>query len=69
MKRQPSIFLCHAEADNEFASQIAQDLKAAGVKVWLEEAEIKLGDSLIEKIRQGIDSVDYPCNCFITRFC
>ncbi len=27
--------------------------------MWLDEAEIRLGDSLIEKIRQGIDSVDY----------
>src|SRR5262249_20238899 len=27
--------------------------------VWIDEAEIKLGDSLIEKITEGIDSVDY----------
>ena len=29
------------------------------MRVWLDEAEIRLGDSLIEKIRYGIDSVDY----------
>jgi len=29
------------------------------VYVWIDEAEIQVGDSLIEKIRQGIDVVDY----------
>jgi hypothetical protein len=27
--------------------------------VWVDEAEIKIGDSLIEKIREGIDNVQY----------
>lgn len=30
-----------------------------GAYVWLDEAEIKVGDSLIQKIRDGIDRVDY----------
>ena len=27
--------------------------------MWVDEAEIKLGDSLINKIREGIDKVEY----------
>ena len=27
--------------------------------MWVDEAEIKLGDSLIEKIRDGLDRVEY----------
>ncbi|MCG7994119.1 MAG: toll/interleukin-1 receptor domain-containing protein [Candidatus Thiodiazotropha taylori] len=59
MKNQPSIFLSHNAADKEFARQLAIDLDIAGARVWFDEAEIKVGDSLIEKIREGIDSVDY----------
>jgi tetratricopeptide (TPR) repeat protein len=54
-----SIFLSHNHADKPFARRLAQDLQAAGARVWLDEREIKLGDSLIEKIRQGIDEMEY----------
>jgi hypothetical protein len=30
-----------------------------GIPFWLDEAEIKVGESLIEKIRAGIDKVDF----------
>src|SRR5262249_53535377 len=54
-----SIFLSHNHADKPFVRQLAQDLQAAGVRVWLDEAELLIGDSLIEKIRQGIDEMEY----------
>lgn len=54
-----SIFLSHTWADKPFARRLSCDLEKAGAVVWLDEAEIKIGDSLIEKIREGIDSVDY----------
>jgi hypothetical protein len=54
-----SIFLSHTEADKPFVRKLARDLDNHGVKYWLDEAEIKVGEFLIEKIRQGIDEVDY----------
>lgn len=54
-----SIFLSHTHADKPFVRQLAQDLRALGIRVWLDEAEIKLGDSLIQKIRAGIDQMEY----------
>lgn len=54
-----SIFLSHTKADKPFVRKLARDLDNHGVKYWLDEAEIKIGESLIEKIRQGIDEVDY----------
>lgn len=39
--------------------RLAADLTAAGVKVWLDEAEIKVGDLLIRKISSGIYEMDY----------
>lgn len=54
-----SVFLCHSHADKEFAKLLAADLRASGHSVWIDEAEINVGDSLIEKIREGLDQVDY----------
>lgn len=54
-----SIFLSYNRVDKTFARWLAADLSERGVRVWLDDAEIRIGDSLIEKIRQGIDEVDY----------
>ncbi|WP_342503850.1 toll/interleukin-1 receptor domain-containing protein [Lysinibacillus sp. FSL L8-0126] len=54
-----SIFLSHNSADKPFVRKLAKDLQKEGYYVWVDEAEIKLGDSLIEKIREGIDKVMY----------
>ena len=54
-----SIFLSHNHADKDFVRKLARDLENHGVVCWVDEAELKIGDSLIEKIREGIDSVDY----------
>ncbi|GKX50627.1 toll/interleukin-1 receptor domain-containing protein [Budvicia aquatica] len=54
-----SVFLSHNSVDKPFVRRIATDLENHGVKVWIDEAEIKIGDSLIEKIRSGLDEVDY----------
>lgn len=53
------IFLSHTHTDKPFVRKLAADLEAHGVQYWLDEAEIKVGESLIEKIRQGLDSVDF----------
>lgn len=54
-----SVFLSHSHQDKPFARRLTADLRHAGHIVWIDEAEILVGDSLIEKIRDGIGSVDY----------
>lgn len=54
-----SIFLSHTHSDKPFVRRLASDLRRAGVRIWLDEAELKIGDSLIEKIREGIDEMEY----------
>jgi hypothetical protein len=54
-----SVFLSHSHADKPFARKLTADLRKAGHAVWIDEAEINIGDSLIVKIREGIDEVDY----------
>ena len=54
-----SIFLCHASKDKPIVRSIAERLVKLGADVWLDEAEIFVGDSLIEKIQDGIKNSDF----------
>ena len=38
-----SIFLCHSSQDKFFVRKLAEALRNEGVRVWLDEAEIKIG--------------------------
>lgn len=51
---RPSVFLSHSSKDKAFVSRLATDLKSRGVPVWFDQWELKVGDSLTEKIEQGI---------------
>ncbi len=55
----PSIFLSHSSKDKFFVRELAERLKNTGVKVWLDEAEIKIGDSLTDKVGKAIDETDF----------
>lgn len=55
----PSIFLSYAHIDKPFARQLKNDLERGGARVWLDDGEIQIGDSLIETIRSAIDETDY----------
>jgi TIR domain len=49
------VFICHASADRDaVARPLAHALEARGLSVWLDEVEIKLGDSLRQKIDEGL---------------
>ena len=54
------IFLSHTGGDKPFVRQLRRDLMAHGVaKVWVDEAEIEVGDSLISKIEEGMAETRY----------
>ncbi len=55
----PKIFLSHNSKDKPFVRQLAQDLDVQGIGYWLDEAELSVGDSLIERIQEGFDDVNY----------
>lgn len=52
-------FLSHSSADKPFIRQLAADLSANGIGVWLDEQRIRVGDSIPEKIAQGLAESDY----------
>jgi len=58
-KEKPRLFLSHNHADKDFVRKLAIDLERNGAYIWLDEAEINVGDSLIQKISEGIMNVDF----------
>jgi len=55
----PSVFLRYSSNDKLFARKLATELKNQGIKVLIDESEIKVGVSVVDKIREAIDSSDY----------
>jgi hypothetical protein len=53
------IFLSHSSKDKFFARRLAEGLRINGIDVWIDEAEIKIGDSLTEKIGKAIETTQY----------
>lgn len=61
------VFLSHSSQDKALVRIVAADLiVSGGVVVWLDEAEIRIGDSLIRKIGEGISGVDHVA-AFLSR--
>lgn len=48
------VYLAHATEDKAVAEQLAQGLTARGIKVWYDSWEIRAGDSLRQKMDQGL---------------
>lgn len=59
LQKRTGIFISYSHQDKPFAKKLARDLQHQSVDVWIDEGEIKLGDSLIRKIEDGINSMDY----------
>lgn len=55
----PSIFLSHNHKDKSFVKRLAAMLKSEGIMVWEDEAEIGIGESLLEKIEKGINEANF----------
>ena len=49
-----SAFISHSSFDKQFARRLAMDLRASGIKVWLDESEIKIGELLTNRIQDAI---------------
>lgn len=50
------VFLCHASEDRPAALKLANLLQSRGVAVWLDQWEIAVGDSIVEKINSGLET-------------
>jgi hypothetical protein len=48
------VFLSHSAKDKVIVRPIAERLRADGVRVWLDEWEIRVGDSIPAKVEEGL---------------
>ena len=63
------VFISHATEDkNDFVDPLARALVAAGLKVWYDEFELRVGDSLNEKINHGLAQSQYGIVVFSPSF-
>lgn len=51
-----SVFLCHSSVDKGMVRMVHDDLMHLGVNCWLDESKIKVGDSIVSKIPDGLKS-------------
>lgn len=58
-QRAPNAFISYSSRDKRFVRRLAADLRTRGIVVWLDEAELRVGDSLIESLRSALDEVQY----------
>jgi formylglycine-generating enzyme required for sulfatase activity len=54
-----SIFISHSGQDAASSLRLAEDLKRAGLQVWLDEWDIAVGERITEKVQRGLTSANY----------
>jgi hypothetical protein len=53
------VFLSHSFSDKGFARKLCSDLVDLGLKPWLDENDIKVGESITEKIEAALKETKY----------
>ncbi|MEF8731271.1 MAG: TIR domain-containing protein [Candidatus Accumulibacter meliphilus] len=57
-KREPTVFLSYARADSALVEQVANGLRAAGVRVWLDKM-IQVGRNWMQEIERELSAADF----------
>jgi hypothetical protein len=55
------VFMSHASADKPVARRIRDALEDKGLRVWIDEVDIRVGHSIASKVANGLDSADVLC--------
>lgn len=66
MQRQYDVFLSFATPDKITAGNLRDELLARGLEVWMADAQIELGQSLVTEIDKGLGSSRFGI-CFVTQ--
>jgi nucleotide-binding universal stress UspA family protein len=52
------VFISHGDADREFASEIAESLRSAGVDAWLDASDVEPGTNWLRSAARALDRAD-----------
>jgi hypothetical protein len=58
------VFVSHRLADADQARRLASAIRADGHEVWLDEWEVRPGDSLVQRIDEGLAGAEYLVLCY-----
>ncbi|MBF0526801.1 MAG: toll/interleukin-1 receptor domain-containing protein [Deltaproteobacteria bacterium] len=53
------IFLSHSSKDKPFVDWLYVKLRSANLELWYDKYEILIGDSILEKIYEGLDGSEF----------
>jgi hypothetical protein len=53
------VFISHATQDKPFVRRLVSELERHNLHVWFDEREIKVGDSIVTKITEGLNDSPY----------
>lgn len=56
LQESPQVFLSYSIQDKKFAQLLTTDLRKEGIKVWLADEQVRVGDNITDTIRDGITS-------------
>ena len=59
-----NVFISHRGSDTQEAERLAGEIRAAGHQVWLDEWNIGLGDSIVERMDEGLAGATYVVVCY-----
>jgi hypothetical protein len=59
-----NVFISHRGQDAPEALRLAEDLRQAGHIVWLDEWAVDIGDSIVERINEGLQESAYLILCY-----
>jgi hypothetical protein len=54
-----TLFLCHSSADKGIVRMVNDDLRRLGAETWLDENNIKVGESIVGKVSEGLKTSQY----------
>lgn len=57
--RKPHLFLSHSSIDKPFVYRLAEDLNICQIDIWFDDFELKVGDSLIDKLSTAIEDARF----------
>ncbi|MGG1672481.1 toll/interleukin-1 receptor domain-containing protein, partial [Paenibacillus sp. NRS-1783] len=68
LKRELNVFLSHSSKDKKFVDSIFNELQLREIRAWYDKYEIQPGDSIVDKINEGLSKSDIGIICISKNF-
>src|SRR5258705_7837721 len=59
MSQPPTVFLSHSHADKKIVERVGKFLMTHGVRVWIDNRDLKAGTGIIRSLESAVAECDY----------